>query len=74
MLRKLITLAATAALGKKAYDAYRQRQVSEDESERKALEAMAAQIQPQSDNSQVKPARKGGQARSRKRSDGPSAD
>ncbi|MBC5764264.1 hypothetical protein [Ramlibacter albus] len=71
MLRKLITMAATAALGKKAYDAWKNRQTEE---ERKELEAMAAGIQPQSDSSQVKPARKGGSGRRSKRSDGPSAD
>lgn len=62
MLRKLITLAATAGMAKKAWDAYQ---------ERKALDAIAAGIQPQGDAGR-KPARKSA-TRGRRRSEGPDA-
>ena len=60
MLRKLITLAAAGGLAKKAYDMMKERRA-----EQQMLDAMAQDI---------KPPRKGGATRNRKRSEGPSAD
>ena len=67
MIGKLIKLAVTTGLAKKAYDMYREKQA-----EKRALDAMAAQIQPQAGDTSAKPARKQS-TRRRRKADAPAA-
>jgi hypothetical protein len=54
MLRKLVTLAVTGGLAKKAFDMYRERHARADAEEKAMLAKMAEQIEPAA----AKPARK----------------
>jgi uncharacterized membrane protein YebE (DUF533 family) len=71
MLRKLITLAITTGLAKKAYAAYKEKQARD---EQQTLDDIAAQIKPQAgERTGRKPARKGAGRGSRSRSEAPDA-